>query len=163
MGNDLECQSKTRQRTACLKLSISSTYIKKMVKKNPLIQVKDFVSRLWNYKNALPRSHWGRTRDTAFLTDEWFVQGFHTTVAEISWLLLIKPPLLTSWSESMITMTRKKQRSRILLLVSPNTSKEAACACFSVLFVNTQLSLQNMSPQAHKRFSQFRKAQMYHF
>lgn len=33
MGNDLECQSKTRQRTACLKLSISSTYIKKMVKK----------------------------------------------------------------------------------------------------------------------------------
>lgn len=119
-----------------------------MVKKNPktLIRWKiDFLSRLWNYEN-LSRSHWGRTRDTAFLIDKWFIQNFHTTVVGISWLLLLKPHLLTSWNES-----RDKKKADFYCWEVPTLAKEVAGTCFSTLFLNTQLGLQNWVTSSTKK------------
>lgn len=68
----------------------------------------------------MSHSHWGRTKDTAFLIDKWFIQDFHTTVVGISWLLL-----LTSWNESSDNKKKKKKEThnRLLLLRSPKTCK----------------------------------------
>lgn len=100
-----------------------------------------------------------QTRDTAFLIDKWFIQDFHTTVVRISWLLLLKPHFLTAEMNPEITKRKKRQTS-----IAEKSQHMQRQTHASPLYSSIPSWVSKIgSPQAQRRFSQFRKIQVYHF
>lgn len=81
--------------------------------------------------------NWGR-RDTAFPMDKWFIQHLQTTLVGTSWLLLLKPHLLTRQYESS---DNNNNKADFCCWEIPARAKEVAGTYFSTLILNTQLGL----------------------